>query len=285
MNEVTPFTLSYLKLHPQSAANVLERLPVEDTVAFLEEIPLDLASRTLEFLAPQYAAQCFLVLPNETCSRLMQEMKATSGISLLRFLPDAATNAILKNLLPDKKVLLNRRLAYSQELVGAWMKSDIPAVSETACVRDIRKSLRLSKKSIEYAPCVINSDGTVLGLLSLARILTAKESIPVSKILEKDFKPISDRVTLQSVSSLPHWNNFEVLPIVNRKNQYIGMLTLKSLNKALAIVKGDRSSEHMDSVLMDGVNAYISTLSWLVQSVAASPETSSNELREDSYDR
>lgn len=83
MSEVTPFTLSFLKLHPQKAASVLERLPVEDTVAFLEEISLDLAAKTLEVLAPQYAAQCFLIIPNETCSELMQEMKATSGISLL----------------------------------------------------------------------------------------------------------------------------------------------------------------------------------------------------------
>ncbi len=285
MSETTPFTLSYLKLHPQSAANVLERLPVEDTVAFLEEIPLNLAAKILESLAPQYAAQCFLVCTNETCSRLMQEMKATSGISLLRFLPDSATNAILTNLLPDKKVLLKKRLTYPEDLVGAWMDSDTPAVSEATLVGEIRKSFRLSKKEIQYAPCVVNSDGTVLGLLSLAKLITAKESIPVTKILERDFKVISDRVTLQSIFSLPHWSYFEALPVVNSKNKFVGMLTLKSLNKALALVKGDRSSEQMDSVLMDGVNAYVSTLSWLVQSVAASPDASSKNLREASHDR
>ncbi len=104
------------------------------------------------------------------------------------------------------------------------------------------------------------------------------------KILERDFKVISDRVTLQSIFSLPHWNNFEALPVVNRKNKFVGMLTLKSLNKALALVKGDRSSEQMDSVLMNGVNAYVSTLSWLVQAVAAS-DASSKDLREANHDR
>ena len=285
MSEVTPFTLSFLKLHPQKAASVLERLPVEDTVAFLEEISLDLAAKTLEVLAPQYAAQCFLIIPNETCSELMQEMKATSGISLLRFLPGSATNAILTNLLPKKKNLIKKRLAYPNDLVGAWMDSEIPAVPETTLVGEIRKSFRLAKKVIEYAPCVVNSDGTVLGLLSLARLITAKESIPVAKILERDFRVISDRVALQSISSLSHWNNFEALPVVNKKNKFVGMLTLKNLNKALALIKGDRSSEQMDSVLMDGVNAYVSTLSWLVQSVAASPEVTSKELSGSNHDR
>lgn len=285
MSEVTPFTLSFLKLHTQNAANVLGRLPVEDTVAFLEEIPIDLAAKTLEVMVPQYVAQCFLILPNETCSRLMQGMKATSGISLLRFLPESTTKTILKNLLPDKKVLLNRRLAYPQDLVGAWMDSDTPAVSETTLVGDIRKSFRLSKKAVEYAPCVVRSDGTVVGLLSLARLITAKESIPVAKILERDFKAISERVTIQSVSSLPHWNSFEALPIVNKNNKFVGMLTLKSLNKALVMVNGNQDSEKMDSVLMDGISAYISTLSWLVQSVAVPSVDSSKDLREVNYDR
>ena len=280
-----PFTLSFLKLHPQNAASVLEHLPVEDTVAFLEEIPLDLAAKTLELLAPQYAAQCFLVISNETCSRLMQEMKATSGISLLRFLPTSATQTILKNLLPEKKVLLKKRLAYPRDLVGSWMDSDTPAVAETTLVGEIRKTLRLSKKAIEYAPCVVNPDGTVIGLLSLARLITAKESIPVASILERDFKAISDRSTLQSVSSLPYWNNYEALPVVDRKNRFIGMLTLKSLNKALAIIKGSLASDQMDSVLMNGVDAYVSTLSWLVKSAVALPIDSSLVTREEGYDR
>lgn len=285
MSEITPFTLSFLKLHPQNAASVLEHLPVEDTVAFLEEIPLDLAAKTLEVLAPQYAAQCFLIISNETCSRLMQEMKATSGISLLRFLPTSATQTILKNLLPEKKVLLKKRLAYPQDLVGAWMDSDTPAVSETTLVGEIRKTLRLSKKAIEYAPCVVNPDGTVIGLLSLARLITAKESIPVASILERDFKTISDRSTLQSVSSLPYWNNYEALPIVDKSNKFIGMLTLKGLNKALSVVKGGLASDQVDSVLMNGVDAYVSTLSWLVKSAIASPIDSSLVTREDDYDR
>ena len=49
------------------------------------------------------------------------------------------------------------------------------------------------------------------------------------------------------------------------------MLTLKILNKAMAIVKGNPNSDQVDSVLMDGVSAYVSTLAWLVQSAVGSP--------------
>lgn len=271
MSEVLPFSLIFFSRHPQKAAKVLERMPVEDSVAFLLEIPLTQAARILETLAPQYAVQCFLIISPETCSELMQEMKATSGISLLRFMPNSMTQTILKQLLPDKKALLKKRLVYPHDLIGAWMDSEIPAVSETTLVGEIRKSLRRSKKVIEHAPCVVNPDGTLIGLLRIARLITAKDSIPVSKILERDFKSISDRATVQSVSSWPQWDHFEALPVVNQKNKFIGMLTHNSLKKALAMIKGDFSSDQIDSVLMDGVDSYISALAWLVKSMIAFP--------------
>ncbi len=179
MSEVLPFTLSFLKLHPQNAANVIERLPIEDTVAFLQEIPLSQAAKVLEVLAPQYAAQCFLIFSPEKCSELMQTMKVASGISLLRFMPSPATQTILKYLLPDQKALLRKRLAYPQDLVGAWMDSEVPAVSEYTLVGEIRKSLRMSKKAVDYAPAVVNPDGTVIGLLSLARLIISRAPLKI----------------------------------------------------------------------------------------------------------
>ncbi len=285
MSEVLPFTLSFLKLHTQSAANVLEHLPVEDTIALLNEIPLELAARTLEVLAPQYAAQCFLVFSPERGSELMQTMKATSGISLLRFMPDSAKQTILQHLLPAKKATINKRLAYPQDLVGAWMDSEIPAVSETTLVGEIRKSLRLSKKVLEYAPCVVRPDGTVIGLMRLSRLITAKDSIPVANILERDFKAVSDRASLQWTSSLHHWELFEVLPVVNQREKFVGMLTLKNLNKAMTTLKGKLTSDQPDSVLMDGVDAYVSALAWLVQSMTAPSVDSSSDSSEVKNDR
>ena len=253
MNQITPFTLSFLKLHTQSAANVLERLPIEDSVDFLGEIPIDLAAKTIETMAPQYAAQCFLMFSAEKCSQLIQEMKTASGVSLLRFMPGTVTQTILKQLLPEKKELVKNRLDYPLELVGAWMDSDNPGLLPDTLVGEIRKSIRISKKEIECAPCVVGPDGTVIGILSQAKLISAKDSNSVSSIMERDFKTISERTTIHWAHSQSDWKNFDALPVVDRKQKFVGMLTLKNLNKALVIVKGDSSEKGMDSVLMDGI--------------------------------
>lgn len=151
------------------------------------------------------------------------------------------------------------------------MDSDLPPVSETLLIGDIRRSLRSSKDIAEYAPCVVKADGTIAGLLSLSKLVTAKEGTRVSKIMTTDFNSILDRSSLQSVAALAEWNRFDALPVINRKGKFIGMLTQKNLTKGLSVSTGGGPSDSTDSILEDCVNAYTSTLSWLVQAAISSP--------------
>jgi len=285
MSDILPFTLSYLTRYPQNAASVFERLSVNETVAFLQEIPLAQATRVLETVSPQYASQCFLVFSSERSSELIQAMKTDAVISMLRLMSESARQTILRGLLVKKSKQLKRSLAYPQDLVGAWMDSDMFSVSETALVGEVRKAIRLSKTEPEYSLYVIRSDGTVLGLLTLSRLIVAKDSIPVTRIIDRDFKVILDSATMRSVYTLPHWDDFEALPVVNRKDKFVGMLPHKNLKKAFESVEGDTASNNVDSVLIDGIDAYISTLKWLIQSITTSTVDTPRRSKESSHDR
>jgi len=271
MSEIPQLTLNFVTSHPREAAKALEQLAVEDTVAFIEQIPPETGSRLLGLMAPQYAGQCFLIIDPKASATLMQGMRSTSTLSMLRLAPSATINSLLGLLSTDKKVLLKKRLLIPQNAVGAWMDSDIPPVSEDFLIGDIRRSLRSSKDVLEYAPCVVKADGTIAGLLSLSKLVTAKEGAKVSKIMTTDFKSVLDHDSLQSAASLADWDRFDALPVTNRKGIYIGMLSQKNFKKGLSFSTGDGSSNQTQAILEDCVNAYTSTLSWLVQAVISSP--------------
>ncbi len=270
MSEIPQLTLNFATNHPRDAAKALEQLAVEDTVAFIEQIPPETGSRLLGLLAPQYAGQCFLTIDPKSSADLMQGMRSTSALSMLRLAPRATINSLLGLLSADKKVFLEKRLSFPESSVGAWMNSDIPPVSETLLIGAIRRSLRNSKDVIDYAPCVIKADGTIAGLLSLLKLATAKDGSMVSKIMATDFNSILDRSSLQSAASLADWDRFDALPVINRKGKFIGMLTQKNLTRGLSLSTGDESSNQTDAILEDCVSAYTSTLSWLVQAVLSS---------------
>lgn len=268
MDEILPFTLERLQNHPHEAAKVLERLDYEDTVAFLEEIPPSIAAKLLETVIPQYCAQCLLVLSPEATTAIVQAMKPTSFISLLRFIPNSVTKSILETLLPEKKALLSRHLAYPQNTVGAWMDSDGPAIPEVSTMGELRRSLRSSRKTIEYGPCVVKPDGSIAGVLTLARLINAKDSLSVSKLLTANIRPVSDHDSLQTAALSPDWDQVKALPVTNLKGDFVGMLSQNSLNKGLSTSNGGVIPVTNDSVLADGVGAYLSAVSWLAQALA-----------------
>lgn len=270
MNEIPLLTLNFITKYPQEAAKILEQLAVEDTVAFIEEIPQEIGSKLLSMLTPQYSGQCFFALEPKVSAALIQGMKFTSTLSMLRINSSETINSLLRLLSADKKVLLEKRLSFPQNSVGAWMDSDLPPVAEALLVGDIRRSLRNSKDAIDYSPCVVKADGTIAGLLSLVKLATAKDGSMVSKIMATDFNSVLDRDSLQSVASLTDWDRFDALPVINRRGKFVGMLTKKILNKGLSFSTGGGPSESTDSILTDFVNAYISILSRLVQAILSS---------------
>lgn len=270
MSEISPLTLNFVAKHPQEAAGVLQQLAVEDTVAFMEKVPPELGSKLLDHFPPQYASQCILTLDSQISGTMIQGMKSASTISMFRIIPRVTINSLLNLLTIDKKSLLETQLAFPQNSVGAWIDSDNPPIPESTMVADLRRSIRSAGKVMEYAPCVVKADGTIAGLLSLSRLATAKEGSKVSKIMATVFRTLSVRDSLQSAAALPDWDLFNALPVTNRKGKYIGMLTQKHLMRGLSVSTGDGSTSPTDSILTECINAYASTLSWLVQT-ALSP--------------
>ena len=87
MNEIPQFTLNFITNHPREAAKALEQLAIEDTVAFIEKIPPEMGSKLLDMMAPQYSGQCFLIIDPKLSATLVQGMKSTSTVSMLRIAP------------------------------------------------------------------------------------------------------------------------------------------------------------------------------------------------------
>lgn len=270
MSEIPSLTLNFAGKHPLEAARVLQNLAVEDTVAFIEKIPPEMGSKLLERLTPHYAGKCLLTLDRQFSATLMHGMKITSAISMLRIIPTVSINSFLEFLSPEKSALLKTGLSFPENSVGAWMDLEKASVNENALVGDIRRSFRISRNMMEYAPCVVRSNGTIAGLISLSRMATAKDSSKVSKIITVDFVSIPVHDSLQSVISLDAWNHFDALPVINPNERFAGMLTLKNLKRGLSLSTGSESSHPADSILADSINAYISALTWLATSAFSS---------------
>ncbi len=268
MDESLEFTLEYLKAHPGEAAKALQGLSAEETAVFLEEVPVENGARVLEQMSPVYAAQCLLIAKSETTLELLQKVRIVTGVSLLRLFPYSYVKPMLKNLQGDRKTLFKKRLSYPQDSVGAWMDSDCPTLTEGGTVGDARNLLRKSAKPVNHSICVLKVDGTVAGFLRLSRLVVESNKSQLAKIITVDLKPVSDQASLHAIASYLNWENFDALAVTNRKGSYLGVLTRNNLNKGIEFLQENYEPVNTDSIVLDVVKTYASTLSGLVQTIA-----------------
>ena len=279
MNESLEFTSVFLRKYPGQAAKVLESLPVEETAKFLDEIPVETGALVAERLSPQYAAQCLMISKSETTLGLLQNIKTVTGVSFLRLFPYSSVKPWLKNLPQDKNSEYKKRLSYPQDSVGAWMDSNYPTLPEGITVGQARSLLRNSGKSINHSLCVLREDGTVAGLLLLSKLLVAVNKTDLSKIITLDRKPVLDQASLLTLASKLKQEDFDTFAVTNRKGNYLGVLTRIHLENGLKFAEENHAPEQTDSIVLDVVKTYASTLSGLVQSILSSRDSGQSPSR------
>lgn len=267
MSDVPKFTLAFLEKRPFEAARVLEQLPPERASALFQELSPAVGGKVLKKLLPDYSALCLKSISPSLAATLIQEIPTFTAATILRFMPDASVTAILESLPDKKRAPLTKQLAYPQNTVGAWMNSQTMGIPENLTVGEARKFIRQSGGRMDYQVYVVNNDRTLEGMIELAALAITKDSLPISKLLIKDIIPLSDRASLDRLKSLPAWERFEALPVINKKGRFLGVLTQSSIDKAFSTNDSSNNSLDLSSVLMDLTKTYVSTLSLLVEGI------------------
>ena len=279
MSDIPQLTLTFLDKHPLDAARILELVPPENTVAFFQEIPLNICCKIFEKLLPEYAALCLKASPASFTVALAQEMSIPTVATIFRFLPDLHVKNILMSFSEQKRAVLKRQLIYPNNTVGAWMNTQIIEVPKEFTVGETRKFLRRSGRRIEKQIYAVNSDKTLEGIIELSTLVIAKDSLPISKFIIKDFFSLNEKNTLRRLKLLADWERFETLPVIDNKGHLLGVLSKTVLESAFNKNKHSENSLEFSSALMNLTQTYTSTLSLFVGSIISFFDQSKNKKK------
>ena len=235
MNEVPELTLEFLRKHPQDAARVLQSLSTEVCCDFIQTISPALAAELIQNMSFDRAALQFASLPALAAAAIIEKMKTADAVVILRLISGPKLEALLGELPEGKRKIFRNQTRFPAHTVGAWMDASPIEIGETLTVEDARRSLRRQNRVFEYDLFVVDFQGTVTGMVPLSRLALAKSSDTISKLMTKEFKRIQDRDNLESVRNLEEWDRHIALPVINHRQQLVGVLLRRSLDKALSL--------------------------------------------------
>ncbi|MEQ8707365.1 MAG: hypothetical protein RIC36_00130 [Rhodospirillales bacterium] len=265
MNEQLELTLGFIDEQPRAAADIISAATPSEGGAFLAFAPLRSAVRLVENLQPWSAALILAETPMERTAAILRDISYADAAAILRHVAEAERAKILENLPARLSRDIERSLSYPVMTVGAWMDVSTPYFKATTTAGDCLKGLRNQGESCGGMAIVTGRGRRFTGVVDLEQLLLLQDDQPIGDIMDTGFTPLSARASLSMAHGNAGWRRFSGLPVINRRNDVMGLLRQGSLEQAEKLVVPASLPRSGDSIAGHLATGFVITLSGFIQ--------------------
>ena len=270
MRADNPLTVHFLDNHPVDAARVLENLPVEHSVSFLEGIDDDTAARLVHFFMPSYAARCLMIMSTELLNHCTQQVLANVCRALTALQPEQQ-QSVIDRLSSRLARQVNSRLSYPGGGVGRYFNQSCPVLPASLTTAEALHQL----EDIDYRDgCylnVVDDNHRLLGNIDMARLLSAGRKDSLASLLSQHKRP-AVLISSQMLELDEHrgWLSYRQLPVVDRNGVYMGELDYDIVREFQQEYRNPRRQTEAFGSLLSLAGVYWLSVSWLIDCLLGS---------------
>lgn len=214
--------------HGVEAARVLASVDPTVVARFLESVDPAVAAVLTGNMSPSDAARCVAQMDTGDATRLPQPWGLHRSVSILRLLDPMVRDAIVAGLPREFAAAIERRLRYPKGSAGWMADCSIEANPETMSVAEAKK--RGHDPRIPYL-YVVDSEQKLTGTVHLVDLTTAPDNEALIRIAKRSPLRVSAQTGAAELVSHRAWAEFDVLPVIDDRGRYLGVLRHKNLRQ------------------------------------------------------
>lgn len=268
MTEAHQIVEAYVASQPGDAGLAASALEADEATALLAELTPGSAASLMQHMAPGVAARCLAALDAETGLAISRELPVEILAGLLRRIGDGAAT-LIEALEPEIADPVRRLLASPDGTAGAVMDPmamTIPAESRAGDARGLIQREAVRMPDYVYA---VDARQVLAGVVDVAALMAAPADAPVTSVTRSGIDWIRVEMPLEAVEAHPAWLRFDVLPVVDAEQRFVGLIRhrrLRQLSREGGTASGDDSALRTLVALGE---VYWLGLSGLMQGLAA----------------
>jgi magnesium transporter len=215
------------KLHPADIADIVEDLAPDERQAVFQTLDQGVAAEALEEVEPKVQKAIVESLDSERAADIVGEMDPDAAADLLGELAEERTEQILINMEPEAQQGVVELLEHREETAAGRMTTDFLGLPVSATVQNAIDSLREFEGGVEVVSTIylVDSHGTLVGAVPLARIVLAAPSTPMLSLTQEPLVLAHEGVEENEVAELFDKYNLVTLPVVDAHNKLKGVIT------------------------------------------------------------
>jgi Mg/Co/Ni transporter MgtE len=222
---------AYLRLHPESAARLLESMPVEQANAVLGAVDVATAAPVVSHMLATHAARCIEQQLPEDGALLLEKLGSQESVAVLRHLPTELREAVLGAMGPEWLVAFRLLLSYPTNTVGAWVEPRVLTLPDDCSVGEARDRVARSDQVAQARIYVLDRSRRLRGAVRGIALLQIQHRKSLATILEPA-DALWARDPLATAQDHPVWERYTEAPVVNRDEEFIGVISYADLRKA-----------------------------------------------------
>lgn len=285
MASTEDLTFAFLETHPADAARVLERIAPQNVAALLSDAPVRLAAPVLRAMLPLHVARCLETLPDENVPGLLRAMGPQAGVAVLHYVAESRRNTLLAQLPTALAMAFRLLLGYPEDTVGAWMDPRVLALPADTPAETALRRLREAEGERDTGIFVIGPAQRLLGQADLPDVLRAAADAPLSALMHPVQYTLPARAAIRAVEEHAGWDDYQMLPVVERDDRFIGALNRGVLARALVRNRRTQRSSGYGDLVASVAGGYWLGVESLIQLVVSQLPVTPPQRNGESYER
>jgi magnesium transporter len=222
---------AFLGLHPESAARLLESMPVEQANAVLGTADANVAAPVLAHMLPTYAAQCVERQTSADGAQLLEQLGSQEAAAVLRHLDRDKREAMLGALGAQWVVAFKLLLSYPVNTVGAWVEPRVLTLPDDCNAGEARERIARGAQLAQARIYVLDRSRRIRGAIRGLALLQVPHRKALASILEPA-EALWARDPLATAQEHAVWERHTEAPVINRDEEFIGTISYADLRRA-----------------------------------------------------
>ncbi|AEA96980.1 MULTISPECIES: magnesium transporter [Alteromonas] len=239
-----------LELPPSDVAHILESSPSRTRDELWELIDSDFHGDILEELSDDVRNGIITKMLPANVVDALEEMDTDDLAETLSSLPEPVLADILDSMDAQDRLRAEQALSYGEETAGFIMNTDTITLRPDVTVDVVLRYIRLKGELPENTDTfyVVNRTDNLVGIVPVARLLTAETDNKVSEVMDEESEAIPVNMPDDEVASLFERYNWLSAPVVDENNRLVGRITIDDV---VDIIREDAEHSMMSMAGLD----------------------------------
>lgn len=216
------------EMNEQDIAELFMELEERDLTLIYRLLPKELAAEVFVNMEPEYQELLIRAFSDTELREVLDELYVDDAVDLIEEMPATLVKRILRHTDPDTRKSINEILRYPEDSAGSLMTIEYVDLKRSMTVADAFTRIRrtgVDKETI-YTCYVTDSKRKLKGYVTVKDLLLADETATIREIMEDNVISVNTHEDKEVVADLFQKYDLVVLPVVDRENRLVGIITV-----------------------------------------------------------